>query len=756
LKAFLFLEAVMKMKRFCGLMLAMILAMGAWAQSRDPHIGYVYPAGGQRGTTFEATISGQYLANASAVYVSGVGVTFKIVEQERQLTPKEQTELKETLGKLQEKRKLGQFLTPEELKSAEEIKKRLTQFGRRLANPALGEFITVQVTVAPDAELGNREIRLLAMPGLSNPLIFNVGDLPEVSKKVWMNVPKSKFSMEPVLDAKPPEKTIVLPATVNGQIPPGGVDRYRFAATAAQQLVVMVRARELIPYIADAVPGWFQATVALYDAKGKEVAYTDDYRFHPDPVLFYKIPAAGEYVLEVKDALYRGREDFVYRITAGELPFVTSIFPLGGPAGTQPRMTVTGWNLPVTQLTLDLRNKAAGLYPLSRKQMVNAVPIAIDTLPECLEKEPNNTVNTAQAVTLPSIVNGRIDQPGDMDVFRFDGQAGDQIVAEVYARRLDSPLDSLLIVTDAAGKQLAFNDDHEDKGSGLNTHHADSYLMLTLPAAGAYFVQIGDTQHGGGGAYGYRLRISPPRPDFELRTTPASLTVRGGASIPMTVYALRKDGFSGPISLRLKDAPPKFSLTNARIPEKQDQARFTLNVPPATAQEPLDLHIEGRATIAGRDMIRLAVPAEDMMQSFAYRHLVAVQEQKLAIVGRVKTWDVARIVSPTPIKIPAGGTATVHASLPLSMSLVKPEFELSEPPEGISIGKVTLVNGGVDLLLQAETAKAKPGGKGNLIIKVTGERPGAAKGKDIPAALRRIPLGALPAISFEVVQPQNP
>jgi hypothetical protein len=90
------------------------------------------------------------------------------------------------------------------------------------------------------------------------------------------------------------------------------------------------------------------------------------------------------------------------------------------------------------------------------------------------------------------------------------------------------------------------------------------------------------------------------------------------------------------------------------------------------------------------------------------------------------------------------------------MSLVKPEFELSEPPEGISIGKVTLVNGGVDLLLQAETAKAKPGGKGNLIIKVTGERPGAAKGKDIPAALRRIPLGALPAISFEVVQPQNP
>jgi len=104
---------------------------------------------------------------------------------------------------------------------------------------------------------------------------------------------------------------------------------------------------------------------------------------------------------------------------------------------------------------------------------------------------------------LPIIINGRINQPGDMDVFRFDGRAGEQIVAEVYARRLDSPLDSVLILTDVTGKQLAFNDDYEDTGSGLNTHYADSYLAVTLPATGAYFVHIGDTQHGGGEAYGY-------------------------------------------------------------------------------------------------------------------------------------------------------------------------------------------------------------------------------------------------------------
>ena len=71
----------------------------------------------------------------------------------------------------------------------------------------------------------------------------------------------------------------------------------------------------------------------MYDAKGKELAYDDDYRFHPDPVLFFKVPEDGQYVIEIKDAIYRGRPDFVYRIAIGELPFITSIFPLGGRAG---------------------------------------------------------------------------------------------------------------------------------------------------------------------------------------------------------------------------------------------------------------------------------------------------------------------------------------------------------------------------------------------------------------------------------------
>ena len=51
----------------------------------------------------------------------------------------------------------------------------------------------------------------------------------------------------------------------------------------------------------------------------------------------------------------------------------------------------------------------------------------------------------------------------------------------------------MLRLTDAAGKQLAVNDDFEDKGAGLITHQADSLMRFTLPANGTYYLHLGDT-----------------------------------------------------------------------------------------------------------------------------------------------------------------------------------------------------------------------------------------------------------------------
>ena len=78
-----------------------------------------------------------------------------------------------------------------------------------------------------------------------------------------------------------------------------------------------------------------------------ELAYADDYRFQPDPVLLLPHPQGRRVrASRSRTRSTAGREDFVYRITIGELPFVTSVFPLGGRAGAKTTVELTGWNLP--------------------------------------------------------------------------------------------------------------------------------------------------------------------------------------------------------------------------------------------------------------------------------------------------------------------------------------------------------------------------------------------------------------------------
>jgi hypothetical protein len=380
-------------------------------------------------------------------------------------------------------------------------------------------------------------------------------------------------------------------------------------------------------------------------------------------------------------------------------------------------------------------------------------------LPECLSRRLHFSRSTAQPVTLPVIVNGHIDQPGQWDVFRFDGSAGQEIVAEVIARRLESPLDSVLRLTDAAGQQLAFNDDFEDKGAGLQTHYADSYLRFTLPASGSYYVFLGDAQHQGGPDFAYRLRLSPPRPDFALRVVPSSLAVRGGMAVPFTVYALCRDGFSNEITLALKDAPAGFALSGATMPANENQVRLTLMAPALPARQVFNLALEGHALIQNHDVVRPGVPAQDMMQAFAYWHLVPSQELEVSVLDRPQFRRPLSLLDPTPVKIPAGGTAQVRVRTPGPAFATNFQLELSEPPDGISIGSVSQADTTTEIVLHSDAAKIKPGVKGNLIVNILSAKPrpatAAAAGK--PRANQpRPPLGVLPAIAFEIIAPNKP
>ena len=85
----------------------------------------------------------------------------------------------------------------------------------------------------------------------------------------------------------------------------------------------------------------------------------------------------------------------------------------------------------------------------------NPIRLHAGSYPEITEVEPNDTPAQATKVPeIPATINGRIGQDGDVDLFSFTGQAQQQLVFEVWAKRLSSELDSYLRILDKDGKEL--------------------------------------------------------------------------------------------------------------------------------------------------------------------------------------------------------------------------------------------------------------------------------------------------------------
>ena len=96
----------MQNARWLGAAMLALMAQVSQGQQRLPstRIGYVYPAGAQRGTTVEVTVGGQLVAGAKAARVSGQGVHTEFIGYDRPLTQREVLILRD---KIQEAQKIG-------------------------------------------------------------------------------------------------------------------------------------------------------------------------------------------------------------------------------------------------------------------------------------------------------------------------------------------------------------------------------------------------------------------------------------------------------------------------------------------------------------------------------------------------------------------------------------------------------------------------------------------------------------------------
>ena len=342
----------------------------------------------------------------------------------------------------------------------------------------------IEVAAAKDAEPGIHWFRVETSLGTSNMVVLDVGSLPEVYKP--------KTPREGAWEAQPVE----LPATLVGTLEqPGDADTYQFSGKAGQEMVFQVVASELDSRL--------RSVLVLRDAAGQELAKAGYYSDEPDAVLTAKLPADGKYTISVSDLEKGGGMDHFYRLNAGALPYVTRAFPLGVRAGQSAEVPVWGVNLggaDAVHVWADHPTIIEHAVETPNGKSLNKVKLAVGNEPEVTETEPNNSPAEAQAVAVPVTINGHIyndKKTGatDEDYFRFRAKKGQRLIIEVTAARLGSPLDSVVEVLDAQGRDIpratirCVNEtqttlaDRDSKSMGLRLLslaglHDNDYLMV--------------------------------------------------------------------------------------------------------------------------------------------------------------------------------------------------------------------------------------------------------------------------------------
>jgi WD40 repeat protein len=251
-------------------------------------------------------------------------------------------------------------------------------------------------------------------------------------------------------------------------------------------------------------------------------------------------------------------------------PVVAKHSPTFGTRGQTHRLTFEGRNLEavtevqvsvpgataklvggksVTQIQADVvlpPITPAGVYQVVLQSAAGKsapVSFTVDLFPTVTEKEPNDTLATGQPVSLPVTVVGKLGRAGDVDYYRFEAQAGQQVGVQVMTAGKDSKLDAMLQLMEAGGAVLV------ESTSGLLGH--------TCARAGVYVLSIRDRDYRGGAQMAYRLHMG----DIPIVTAVYPLGVQRGSEATIHVEGVNLGTL---IAVQLK-APTNAEL-GSRIP----------------------------------------------------------------------------------------------------------------------------------------------------------------------------------------------
>ena len=516
------------------LVLTLLLPLAGSATAEPPVTEYIFPAGGQRGTTVDIRVGAHYLHGGSPFQMDGPGIDSS-------------DSIEET--------KTVWFEGPMIFKPA-------SQGAETYPRDHAG-----QVKIDADAPLGTRAWRLWTSQGVVPSRLFVVGDLPEI--------------IEEEIDGTPVPQSVELPVTINGRVfPREDVDIWTFPAEAGQPISCEM--------VATSIGSPLDSVLELYGPDGRQLAFNDD-AIGSDSRIELRAPTTGVYRVHVYDSQYRGFQQYVYRLTISTDGTAQRVFPLGGRVASETKFDVVASDKTESS-TIQLPDLQPGVYecaiPIPGTSHSTTRRIDLDRYPEWHEDKAREGLTE-----FPATINGQI-TTSEPDRFPLNLTEPGKYTIQLLAQSLGSHLDAKVAVVDSDGKVIATWGDPNNPAEINQTLNVKTPGRYTLQVESLWPESFGQDH-----AYRLKISLDPA-PDFTLSYTTDALTIDRGATVKFKVQAVRVGAFKGPIALSVAGLPDGVTCADVTIAEGKKDTEVVLTAAENAPVQLANVHITGKAMIA--------------------------------------------------------------------------------------------------------------------------------------------------------------
>jgi len=468
-------------------------------------------------------------------------------------------------------------------------------------------------------------------------------------------------------------QSVSVPSAVCGNIDDfEDVDLYRIRGRAGQELVCQIfaqRVTRLIHCMAIQYPKihLMDSYLTLRDEQGRVVAENDNF-VGGDAMLRCRLPASGDYLLEVRDSRYAGDPRYVYCVEITEGPVAMATFPVAvqrgrsasvelvethsvnvGPAAGTDRRQVT-WNVAADAVTGWRRVRIKG----ADSQPGPVVPQLVSLHPQVVADGRNLTVERAMSLELPVGVSGRFQQTGQTHFYRFRTGKQGVVKIDVQSQRRGLAVDGVILVMDSKGKILATADD------GAFTKDAGLYFQA--PADGEYVIGVRDLNRRAGDRFIYHMSVEPSGPDFEVHGEYYYGMLAPGGHAAWFVRLNRLNGFDGPVEILVDRLPRGVTCQPVVIPSGFNHCALVFSADDKAPINASLVRVRGRAKLPRAngevEVVREANVLGELRRAGASRFVrMPIRSQLLGVTRPLDLHAVT--ATPSKLTIKPGGTSTI-------------------------------------------------------------------------------------------------